>query len=312
MQRRDAVRLGVAVCLVLATVLLCYQRMALTTRYSNSITSFSAPASPILPPSLMPPLPQPHPPPSQLDRRNASASVQPRRHSLDGFFVRKMTDNVRRLGRLSKLLFIGDVFFYEFPKASTRWGTLEAKYAAVNLGAPGERTEHVLHRFHRGRLLLNITSAHPMVLVMLGASNIHVGDSAAAVLRGVAAVLALLAAHLRSPTLVVLSVLPRPTAPASVRQAIADVNRGLASAYGGSSGSGGKVTDYMDITRFFVHSSNGTAKPGMYLPDLTNPSAEGRHTVVHELQGHFDRLPTLQDVPMHAPLLFARTDGGHG
>ena len=241
------------------------------------------------------PLPLPLPP-LHPGRRNASASVQPQRHSLDTYLVAKMVDNVRRLGRLSKLVLVGDVFFYEFPKARTRWSTLEAKYAALNLGAPGERTEHVLHRFHRGRLLLNITSAQPMVLVALGTGNIHVGDGAATVLRGIAAVLALLQTHLRAPSVVVLSVLPRPAAAANIRHTIADVNRGLATTYG----TPGRHTtvEFVDLSDFFVHRSNGTAKPDMYLPDLTHPSAEGRHTVVHELQGHFDRLPTLQDVPM--------------
>lgn len=225
--------------------------------------------------------------------RNFSMSTLPSKHTFDDYLVKKMLDNVNRLGKLSKLLLVGDSFFFKFPKVATKWTTLESKYGALNLGAPGERTEHILHRFNDGRVLQNITSMKPLVLGMIGASNVNVGDSTGSIINGIDAVIKLISKYLKSPTFVLVSVLPRGVSP--FNRTITDLNRALAYIY-----RGGKVSnvDFVDFTTYFVHADNGSLKEDMFMFDRVHPSSDGQDTIMHQLQGYFDRLPALQDIRM--------------
>ena len=196
--------------------------------------------------------------------RNFSMSTLPSKHTFDDYLVKKMVENVNRLGKLSKLLLVGDSFFFKFPKATTKWTTLESKYGALNLGAPGERTEHILHRFNDGRILRNITATNPMVLGMIGASNVNVGDSTGSIINGIDAVVKLMSKHLKSPSFVLVSVLPRDGAP--FNRTIADLNRALAYKY--RSGKVGNV-EFVDFTPYFVRqrsSASGPSAPGRLKP----------------------------------------------
>jgi hypothetical protein len=136
-------------------------------------------------------------------RRNHTTSILPSKHTFDDYLVKKMMESVNRLGKMSQLLFIGDSFFFKFPKANNKWTTLESKYGAINLGAPGERTEHILNRFQNGHILKNITTKRPMVLAMIGSSNVIAGDQPNSILHGIDAVINLMTLHLSSPWFVV-------------------------------------------------------------------------------------------------------------
>ena len=81
--------------------------------------------------------------------------------------MRKVMENIERLGRMSKLLVLGDALFYKLSKTKERWQPLEQRYAAINLGAPGDRTETILKRFEDGQHLLNMTSDSPTVLLQV-------------------------------------------------------------------------------------------------------------------------------------------------
>ena len=225
--------------------------------------------------------------------RNYSMSVVPSKHTFDDYLVKKMMDSVSRLGNMSQLLLIGDSFFFKFPKASTKWSTLESKYGTINLGAPGERTEHILNRFKNGRMLKNITTVRPMVLAMIGTSNVIVGDQPNSILNGIDSVLTLLTKHLNLPWFVLVSILPRSTAP--YNRAIIEVNQGLAVKYRTTMN---KNVQFVDFTDVFQHQNNGSLKEHMYMFDQIHPSAEGQDTIMHNLQTFFDRLSTLSDVPM--------------
>ena len=227
-------------------------------------------------------------------RRNHTTSILPSKHTFDDYLIKKMMENVNRLGKMSQLLFIGDSFFFKFPKAHTKWTTLESKYGAINLGAPGERTEHILNRFQNGHILKNITTKRPMVLAMIGTSNVIVGEQSNSILHGIDAVLTLMTQHLQSPWFVIISILPQSTIP--FNQTILEVNQRLALKY--QTNKTHKNIEFVDFTNVFQHPNNGSLKQHLYMIDQLHPNREGQDMIMHHLQTFFDHLITLSDVPM--------------
>ena len=66
--------------------------------------------------------------------RNSSATTTPVRHQFDDYLMRKVTEAIDRLGRMSRLLVLGDAMFYKMSKTKERWNPWESSYAAINLG----------------------------------------------------------------------------------------------------------------------------------------------------------------------------------
>jgi hypothetical protein len=85
-----------------------------------------------------------------MKKRDLNATIIPLKHSFDDYLLKKVEENVQRLGGMTKVIFIGDSFFYKVSKSKTRWASFEEKHAALNLGSPGDRSEHVLYRFRDG------------------------------------------------------------------------------------------------------------------------------------------------------------------
>jgi hypothetical protein len=85
-----------------------------------------------------------------MKKRDLNATIIPLKHSFDDYLLKKVEENVQRLGKMTKVIFIGDSFFYKVSKSKTRWASFEEKHAALNLGSPGDRSEHVLYRFRDG------------------------------------------------------------------------------------------------------------------------------------------------------------------
>jgi hypothetical protein len=85
-----------------------------------------------------------------IKKRDLNTTIVPIKHSFDDYLLKKVEENVQRLGGMTKLIFIGDSFFYKVSKSKARWSSFEEKNAALNLGSPGDRSEHVLYRFREG------------------------------------------------------------------------------------------------------------------------------------------------------------------
>lgn len=66
--------------------------------------------------------------------RNSSATTTPVRHQFDDYLMRKVTEAIDRLGRMSRLLILGDAMFYKMSKTKERWNPWESSFAAINLG----------------------------------------------------------------------------------------------------------------------------------------------------------------------------------
>ena len=66
--------------------------------------------------------------------RNSSATTTPVRHQFDDYLMRKVTEAIDRLGRMSRLLVLGDALYYKMSKTKERWNPWESSFAAINLG----------------------------------------------------------------------------------------------------------------------------------------------------------------------------------
>jgi hypothetical protein len=203
-------------------------------------------------------------------KRFSNATTNPVKHNFDNYQVKKIKENVERLGSMAEALFLGDSVFYRICRNKTRWSHLEKNYAAINLGSPGDRTEHLLHRFSDGRILSNITSTSPLVVAMIGASNALLGDTPASIVDGVSAALLLLNKYLISPKIVLLSLLPRYTRPTG--EIIAATNKLLESQYSANTS---QSIIYVDVSKIFLF-ENGTINFAMYSPDRITPNAAGQ------------------------------------
>ena len=206
-------------------------------------------------------------------KRYPNATTNPMKHNFDNYQIKRIKENVERLGSMSEAIFLGDSVFYRICRNKTRWSHLEKKYAAINLGSPGDRTEHLLHRFSDGRILSNITSTSPLVVAMIGASNALLGDTPSSIIDGVSATILLLNTHLRSPKIVLLSLLPRYTRPTA--DIISATNALLEAQYNSS-----QSIIYVDVAKIFLF-ANDTINFAMYSPDRITPNAAGQ---VRELQ----------------------------
>lgn len=203
-------------------------------------------------------------------KRYPNATTNPVKHNFDNYQVKRIKENVERLGSISEAIFLGDSVFYRICRNKTRWSHLEKNYAAINLGSPGDRTEHLLHRFSDGRILSNITSASPLVVTMIGASNALLGDTPSSIIDGVSATIRLLNKHLRSPKIVLLSLLPRYTRPTA--EIIAATNALLESQYSANTS---QNVIYVDVAKIFLF-ENETINLAMYSPDRITPNPAGQ------------------------------------
>jgi hypothetical protein len=219
------------------------------------------PSKPSLPPRPSAPL------------RSENSSISPTKHAFDDFLLKKIKDNVGRLGKMTKLIFVGDSFFYKVSRNATRWNGLENSYAAINLGCPGDRTEHVLHRYNGGTILTNISSSSPLVITMIGTSNVNMADSPASIANGIDKVLSSLMSHLKNPQIIVLSLLPRSVKPQD--GIVVELNKILQETYEKKTV---KNVQYVDIFKLFM-SDNNTVRFDLLSQDKIHPSILGQVSV---------------------------------
>ena len=207
-------------------------------------------------------------------KRFANSTTIPTKHTFDDYLLRKVKENVERLGSISELVFIGDSFFYKVSKNRTRWTALENKYGAINLGSPGDRSEHLLHRCSNGNILSNITAEGPLVVVMMGISNANLGDSPNAIVDGITATISLVNLHLRNPKFLLMSLIPRLAPP--VGPILTAVNAILKEKYGLEKQNG---TEYLDITKIFIN-ENATLNYALLNSDKITPNADGQVGII--------------------------------
>lgn len=174
--------------------------------------------------------------------RFANSSTTPTKHSFDDYLTRKMKDNLRRFGPVSKLVFLGDSIMYKIGRNASLWNDLETKYGAINLASPGDKTENILHRLNNDKFPITDLKARPIIVILIGSNNVAVGDAPAVVVAGISAVVDKLSKSLNPPasSIAVVSILPRGIK--EFNKTVGAVNDLLEKTFGRGSSSNAKKT----------------------------------------------------------------------
>lgn len=154
------------------------------------------------------------------------------------------------------------------------------RYRVMNLGSPGDRTEHLLFRLSNQEVMSSLSNAK-LVVLMIGTNNIGIGDSVDSVYNGVATVVEKIKQIFPSKIhIVLLSILPR--ASVGLSSAIEAVNMRLATKYLENSN-----VHFMNVYDKFVDSSR---KPNekMFMPDRIHPSARGYQVLLDVMKSYLD------------------------
>lgn len=213
-----------------------------------------------------------------------SAVPQPRTDEGGAARQAALLDRVRTAGP-SPLVFIGDSITEGWEHdGSALWAARFSPRGALNLGASGDRTEHVLWRLREapiGRL------DPKAVVIMIGTNNVgHGRDDAACTLAGVRAVVDLVRSQAPKATVLLFAIFPRGERMNPMRGELLQVNQALARTYA-SDADGVRV---IDIGTRFIESDGGISKALM--PDALHLSAAGYAVWADALAPELDRIVT--------------------
>lgn len=193
-----------------------------------------------------------------------------------------LLERVRTAGP-SPVVFIGDSITQGWEHdGSALWAARFAPRGALNLGASGDRTEHVLWRLREapiGRL------DPKAVVIMIGTNNLgHGRDDASRTLAGVRAVVDLVRAQAPNATVLLLAIFPRGEQMNPMRGELLQVNQALARAYAPDSD---KVR-VIDIGTRFIEPDGSI--PKSLMPDALHLSAAGYAVWADALSPELERI----------------------
>tara|TARA_A100001015_G_C15013866_1_gene724527 strand:- start:360 stop:1586 length:1227 start_codon:yes stop_codon:yes gene_type:complete len=232
-------------------------------------TSFQFPASPKrVDPNLVV-IPGAH-----IEERSPVASVTPMEHSYHRFLDKKAKDTLRKHNGLIEVVLIGDSILSHIQRDGELWEQFSRHYRAMNLGSPGDRTEHVLFRLDVDSIISPVVTEARAVVVMIGANNVGIGDSAESVFNGIKAVTDKVRSKFSSAQVIVLGMLPR--ASHALTSVISTVNKRLELHYMGA-----KNVHFVNL--FDQFSSNGRASEKMFMPDHVHPSKAGYMKIIDSI-----------------------------
>jgi lysophospholipase L1-like esterase len=225
----------------------------------------AVPSAVVLCSSLAVALAAPEPPQSVVPAPRADAGGAAR-HAL-------LLDRVRTAAP-SAVVFIGDSITEGWEREGKElWDGRFAPLRAVNLGASGDRTEHVLWRLREAPLARLEPS---VVVILIGTNNVgHGRDDAAATLAGVNAVVECVRAQVPTASIVVCSIFPRGAQMNAMRGELLQVNQALARTYASAAvqpGERGRV-QVLDLGTSFVDLDGSI--PARLMPDGLHLSPAG-------------------------------------
>lgn len=209
----------------------------------------------------------------------------PVEHSYHRFLNKKVNQAIRmNSGQPFDVILLGDSIFSHVQRESMIWGPFSSKYKILNLGSPGDRTEHVLYRLSN-RDLMQAIGQSKVVVVMVGTNNVGIGDSSDSVLDGITLVVQkVLQEFTNDVHVIVFSVLPRQHL--SHNEIIININNDLVTRFQGS-----KNVHVLDLFGDFYENKHKKQREKMYMPDHLHPSAKGYEKLVDSispyLEGHF-------------------------
>jgi lysophospholipase L1-like esterase len=182
------------------------------------------------------------------------------------------------------LLLLGDSITAGWGKAKDEYNRGFGDYQPANFGIGGDRTEHVLWRIANGEL----DNVHPKVVMLMIGTNNSGGSDAAAITKGVTAVVEAIRAKLPDTKILLLGIFPRGADPAdpkvaAIRKKLADVNAELAKL-----DDGGAHVKYLDIGDKFLDDKGAITKEIM--PDALHPTPAGYKIWVDAVKPTLDEM----------------------
>jgi lysophospholipase L1-like esterase len=203
-----------------------------------------------------------------------------------------------RTGDPSPVIFIGDSITQGWElEGGKLWAERFAPLKAINLGASGDRTEHVLWRLKEaplGRLDPSV------VVILIGTNNVgHGRDDAAATLAGVNAVVECVRAQVPKASIVLCSIFPRGAQMNAMRGQVLQVNQALARTYPSEGGGGGvrRGVQVLDLGTRFIDPDGSI--PASLMPDGLHLSPAGYAVWAEALRPFMPMAP--QTAPSAAP-----------
>jgi len=232
-------------------------------------------------------------------KRPLDASTTPVAHQLERIASFRMRDSILRYGPRCKFVLVGDSIIFYLKRNTTLWQDYVNRYAGINLGNPGDRTEHVLHRI-QSKLFRNLTSPQ-LLAVMVGTNNVGAGDSAGATLDGIVNVVSLLGKEIPKARVVVFSILPRGGG-VEMMKTITDVNARLREKYSGGAAS---TTQFLDMTASFSN-ANGSMNTKLFERDQLHPNNKGSLVLLQALEPYLSKIAPYPS-PYEAPRVPSRS-----
>lgn len=192
-----------------------------------------------------------------------------------------LLERVRTAGP-SPVVFIGDSITQGWEHdGSALWAARFAPRGALNLGASGDRTEHVLWRLREAPISRLDPKA---VVIMIGTNNLgHGRDDAASTLAGVKAVADLVRSQAPKATVILLGIFPRGAAMNPMRGELLQVNQALARTYAPDA----DQVRVLDIGARFIEPDGSISKSLM--PDALHLSSAGYAVWADALAPELDR-----------------------
>ncbi len=235
------------------------------------------------------------PPPSCPDSKRCSkSSLIPTEHSYHRFLNKKINQAIRlNAGMPFDVVLLGDSVFSHVQREGKIWGPFAQKFKILNLGSPGDRTEHVLFRLENRDLLQHVGQSR-IVVIMVGTNNVGIGDNSDSVVAGISAVVTKVLLEFNKDVHVVLmGLLPRMNDAHNV--IIQSANTALQKRYKDSTN-----IHFLNLFDAFYDKKHSNPREKMYMPDHIHPSAKGYTVMVDSispfLEGHFGTRTVLSGV----------------
>lgn len=167
-----------------------------------------------------------------------------------------------------KILFVGDSITQWWTRFGlATWNADFAPLGAVDDGVVGDTTSNLLYRLESGSL----DGIHPEVVVtLIGTNNLHLGQTASQIARGIEEVVAVLHLKLPGARIVLLGLLPRDLPDSPARYTVNRIDQLLAASPVVRSGEATYINPGAALVR-----PNGQLLPGVLHADLLHPTALG-------------------------------------
>lgn len=211
----------------------------------------------------------------------------------NGSIIIRVQEAVKMHNGSINVVLLGDSMLSHIQLNATQWTPFQYRYKVLNLGAPRDRSEHILFR------LSNKDATNPIadvkyVVIMIGTNNVGVGDTVQTVFNGISSVVEKTASVFdRNTTILLLGLLPRPNN-ANITRIMTKINVKLSERYAPH-----PDVFFLNIFEKFVFKMSRIINREMFMPDNMHPNYKGYQALIDMLKPYLDgKVPrkTLQSV----------------